>query len=133
MILSLLTSRLAGPVATAVAVIAILFGVSQCSGRVGAEKALTKATQALTSARADLATCRSNTTGLIASIDAQNRAVDALKRESEAKVAEGRKAVSAARSVAASYRKEADRIMAARPKGDACEAADALVLEAVGS
>lgn len=133
--IGLILARLAGPVvgpaATIVAVIALGLAVSQCSGRVKAERLANKAEAARVAAVADLRTCQANRAALTTAIDRQNAAVDALKREGEAKVAESRKAVSAARSVAESHRREAARILAAKPKGDACSAADALVLEVV--
>lgn len=130
--ISMLTSRLAGPLASVVAIIAILLAVSQCSGRVKAEGQASKSEVARKAALADLRTCQANVTGLTVAIDRQNDAVDGLKAEAEAKVAASRKAVSAARSVAESYRKDAARILGARAKGDVCEAADALVLGSLG-
>lgn len=132
MILSLLTSRLAGPAASVVAVIAIGLAVSQCSGRVAAERDLQKMQTSLESARADLKTCRTNTTALTVAIDRQNLAVQRLEAESRAKVAESAKAARSARAVAESLRRDAERIMGVRVGADACASADALILGEVG-
>lgn len=131
-VLSLLTSRLAGPIASVLLILAVLFGVSQCSGRVNAEHKLGVAVKERDAARADLGTCKANVATLDGALSRQNAAVDALRQESAARVAQSEKAVSAARSVAASYRKSAAAILAARPRGaSACQSADALIAEAV--
>lgn len=130
--MSFFTDKALAYLATLAAVVALAFGVSQCSGRVKAEHRAEKAEKAVERTERDLRTCRGNTDALKASIAAQNAAVDALKREGEARVAESRKAASQARAVAESYRKSAAAILAAKPKGEACEAAAALIAETVG-
>lgn len=132
MILSLITSRLAGPIATGGAVLFLAFGVSQCAGRVSAEKAQARAEKIAAAAKRDLGTCQTNTRTLKVSIDRQNAAVDSLKREGDAKVAESAKAARSARAVAESLRKDAGRILASRVGPDACASADALILGEVG-
>ena len=131
-VVGLLTSRLAGPIAAGLCVLLLLFGLSQCSGRVKAERARDHADKLLARSVADLSVCKGNVVSLDAALGRQNAAVAALGRESEARAAESRKAVSAARSVAESYRKSAAAILGARPKGaDACSSADALIAEVV--
>lgn len=131
--LGLLRSRLAGPIAAGLCVLLLVFGLSQCSGRVSAERKLAKSEKVVVAVRKDLGTCKANVTTLEASVAAQNAAVDALKREGDLRVAESEKAVRDARVVAASYRKKVEAILAAKPKGgDVCKSADELIAEAVG-
>lgn len=130
--LSLLTSRVAGPVASVVAVVALGLAVGQCSGRVKAEGKANKAEAARVLAVASLNTCKANVTGLTDAIGAQNDAVEALKREGEARVAESAKAARSARAVAESHRKRADAILSERVGADKCSEADRIVLEVVG-
>ena len=129
MIASFLFHRLAGPIATGASVLFLAFGMSQCSGRVKAERAQSKAEEALGVAQADLKTCRGNVATLNRTLASQNEAVMALKRDSEARVAESQKAAQQAKTVADHYRKEAAAILAAKPKtADLCAEADALIL-----
>lgn len=130
--LSYFTDKALAYAATLAAALALAFGVSQCSGRVKAEHRAETAERAVERTARDLRTCRGNTDALKASIAAQNEAVAALKREGEARVAESRKAASQARAVAESYRRSAAVILAAKPKGNACEAAGRLIEEVVG-
>lgn len=130
--LSLITSRIAGPIASVVAVVALGLAVSQCSGRVKAEGNLQKAQSALSVAKASLRTCQTNVTGLTVAIDRQNVAVEALKREGDARVAESAKAARSARAVAESLRRDADRILGVKVGADACASADAIILGEVG-
>ena len=66
--LSLLSKLLAGPIATGAALLFLTFGVTQCAGRVSAEKAQAKAEKATAAAKRDLGTCKDNTGKLEASI-----------------------------------------------------------------
>lgn len=101
-LIGLLTSRIAGPVASFVAVILLAVALSQCSARHAAERQLVNAERALVNARRDLGTCRANTAALEGAVVRQNAAVAAWKAEGEARAAEVAKARLAAR-------KEADR------------------------
>jgi hypothetical protein len=130
--IALLTSRLAGPIAAAVAVALLFLTLGQCTRALKAEHALAKAEKVATLARSDLATCRTNTNALNASLDRQSASVAALEAENAARQRVSDKAVSDARSVAASYRRAADVILTTKPKGqDLCAAADRLILESV--
>lgn len=131
--LSYFTDKALAYIATAAAILALGFGVSQCAGKVRVEGQLAKAEKALSSAQSDLSTCRGNVTTLRASVAAQNEAVEALRREGEARVAESAKAVRSARAVAESARRDAARILAMKPaSADRCEAARRLIAEVVG-
>jgi hypothetical protein len=128
--LAYLMKPLAGPIAMAVAVLFLALTVGQCTRALKAEHALAKAEKVATLARLDLGTCRTNTNTLKASLDRQSASVAALEAENAARQRVSDKAVSDARSVAASYRRAADVILTAKPKGpDMCAAADRLILE----
>jgi predicted metal-dependent HD superfamily phosphohydrolase len=130
--LSLLTSKLTGPIATLGCVILLALTVSQCTGRVRAEHRADHADKLLARSVADLSVCKSNVSALDSALTRQNAAVDALERESEARVAASAKAASQARSVAESLRQEASRILAVKPVGtDRCAAASKLITENV--
>ena len=129
--IGLLTSRLAGPIASGVAVL-LAFWLGLAQFQLAATRGDLKAARSdLSAAQADLKTCRTNTTALKADIDKHNRAVDALRAEGDAKVAVSAKAASDARSVAESLRRNADRILTAKPGPDLCKSADALILESL--
>jgi hypothetical protein len=130
--LSLITSRIAGPIASVVAVVALGLAVGQCSGRVKAESNLQKMQSARDAAVTSLKTCQGNVEGLNNAIDAQNAAVEAMKREGDAKVAESAKAARSARAAADSLRRDADRILGGKVGADACASADAIILGEVG-
>ncbi|PZQ62618.1 MAG: hypothetical protein DI570_09955 [Phenylobacterium zucineum] len=124
----ILMNPLAGPIASAVAILAITFGVAQCSAKVEARRELAQVEKRADAVERDLRTCRSSVTSLSASVEAQNAAVTALRREGEAKVAASRKAAQDARAVAESYRRAAGDILKAKPaSADSCEAAAILI------
>jgi len=132
MILSLITSRLAGPIATGAAVLFLAFGMSQCAGRVKAEKGERRALAGMRLALDQYDRCKANRIVLQDAIASQNEAVEALKREADAKVAESRKAVSEARKTAEAYRKRATIILTEKPQSaDMCVEADRVILESV--
>ena len=127
-LIKILTSRLAGPVASVAAVILLGLAVSQCARADRAEGDVQKMQTSLKDARADLGACRTNTDTLKATLARQNAAVDALKAEGEARVAQSAKAAQAARAVAESYRRQARNVLAAEPRtGDLCASAEDLI------
>lgn len=131
---AILTSRLAGPIASAVALaLAVMLGV-QTVKLMGAEHGRKGAVAERDMARVDLGTCRGNVSTLQDALGVQNRAVQAIKAESDARTAAANKALSEARKSALAARKSADAILAARvkPGETSCEAADRVILEAVG-
>lgn len=130
-ILSLLTSRLAGPISAAFAVFLLaLVTVQSCQLKI-AEADVKKARAELTTTKGSLVTCQGNFRALDAAAKTQNAAVDRLRREGEARVAVNAKAVREARSVAESYRRQAETILAASADGDRCAAAARLIEESV--
>ena len=124
-----LTHKLAGPIATAVAVLFMALAVGQCTRALKAEARLTKAEATAQRALADFTTCKANHASLEAAQKAQSEAVAALKADSARMVAQSAKEARAARSVAESYRRQAAAVMASRPKpgADLCEQAELLL------
>lgn len=132
-LLSLARAKLPLPVALLVVLILSVGMLGQSAGRAKAERRATAAEAALGISRAALNTCHTDVSTLKAAQKVQNEAVAALKAEGDARVAQSAKATQAARFVAESYRREAGRILSARPKGgDACSSADALIAEVAG-
>ena len=123
MILTLLTSRLAGPIASGVAVLFMALAVGQCTRAIKAENRVTKAEATAERAMTSLTTCKANTTTLEAALEAQSRAVVGLKAESDRRVAQSTKAARDARAVAESARRHADRVLAMRAPEDVCAGA----------
>ena len=94
--------------------------------RVGRLKdALGKAEKSAAEARSALAWQKARADTCEAAVGRQNAAMEALGQASRAKLAQADKAASDARAVAASARKQADALLAARLKGaTACERAE---------
>lgn len=88
--------------------------------------------QKLAISNTSLSTCKGNVQTLNTSLTAQNAAVAALQAEGDRRTAEATKAAHDARAVAESYRQRAAAVMAEKPVGDACKAADALILGSLG-
>jgi len=129
MILSLITSRLAGPIASGVAVLFMALAMGQCTRAIKAENRVTKAEATAERAMTSLTTCKANTDGLLAAIERQNASAESVRRETDAKLAASRKAASEARAVAESHRRSAARILAERVGPDVCADADRIALE----
>lgn len=137
-----ITSKAAGPIASAVAaalLVALVFVLTAAKATegvlhvqiAGLEKRVATTTGERDAARSDLSTCRANETTLSASVDAQNAGLKALKTESDRRVAEAEKAAQVARSASATALRKADQILAAKPTVDVCASADALILESL--
>jgi hypothetical protein len=123
MIAAILASRLFGPVASVVAVLALALSVGQCTRALKAERALAKAEATAERAMSGLTTCKANQGTLEAALEAQSRAVAGLKAESDRRVAQSAKAARDARAVAESARRHADRVLALRAPEDVCAGA----------
>jgi chromosome segregation ATPase len=111
-IVGVLTSRLAGPIATTAAValaLALGWQTFHLSMTKGSLERSEKRAETLTT---DLRTCRGNTRALEASIASQNEALTAMQREGEARAAEIEKGRQQARKEA----ERADRAAAALAK-----------------
>ena len=123
MILSLITSRLAGPIASGVAVLFMALAMGQCTRAIKAENRVTKAEAVALQSMARLTTCKGNMATLADAMEAQGRAVAGLKAESDRRVAQSAKAARDARAVAESARRHADRVLAMRAPEDVCAGA----------
>ncbi len=120
---SILTSRLAGPIASGVALLlAILLLAAKL--HIGSlehrNDGLTKANATLTS---NLQQCRANTATLQAGIDAQNRAVEAVRAQGATRVAALEQSLVTARISAQTAQQRAAAILARRPGPDQCASA----------
>jgi biopolymer transport protein ExbB/TolQ len=138
----ILTSRLAGPIASGVALalaLALVFVWTADhatmlvlkGAKASAERTLETRTKERDSARSDLSTCKANADQLASGIRAQNEAIALMQKEADRRAAEANKAVAAARGVADSYRQKADAILARKPGEDRCASADRLILESL--
>lgn len=128
MILSLLTSKLSGPIATGAAVLFLAFGMSQCSGRLKAEGKIAAAERKAETAekkrkvaQANYELCAINREQLEGAVKTQNAAVEALKLESDKRA----QALTKARQVAEKEAQRADRAVSKLagfkiPDGERC-------------
>lgn len=83
----MITDRIGSYIAYGLAVIAILFGVSQCGAKDGARHDLKIARQIQAETDMRLATCSGNVSALRDGVAAQNIAVGRLRDESDARIA----------------------------------------------
>lgn len=131
-LIKLITSKLAGPIASGVAVLLAIALLAVSVKAAVTEKTLRDNLDQVTDQRdaalRDFGTCRGNTDRLQAAVDRQNSALNALKTESDRKTAEAEKAASAARAASAKAASSAKAILAAKPGADMCASADALIL-----
>lgn len=121
--IGLLTTRLAGPVATGAAVLLLIFATVQSFRLADMKDQRDDYRAELADAETRLATCRASNTSLQESLDEQNAAVAALRTRTEALEEARREAEAEAERAQASAR---DRLAAARavPEGEtACETA----------
>ena len=99
----------------------ILFGVSQCGAKVGAEQALKKAVAARELAELNLKTCKANTTTLEAALASSKASMQAVEDEGKKRLETSEKAL----NKALRGRKEAERIaldlIKAQPGKTVCE------------
>jgi len=132
-ILAWLTSKLAGPILGACSglLLVALFALWIASQTTEASlRSELKTAQAQAAAAAhDLATCQTNQTTLTQSLNTQNASLTALKAQGDAVTASADKAVQAATSASSAARAAAANLLTAKPGGDLCASADALILE----
>lgn len=128
-----LQSKLAGPIATAVAVALACFLLAASLQIVGLKHKIGKLTAERDAAIANYARCQSNRITLETAVSSQNAAVVAMRDADAQQAADAAKAVSEARRATDDANRRVARIMAARPSGAACVAddADRLILETV--
>ena len=135
LILSWLTSRLAGPILGACSGVLFVSLIAVWIGGHAAEAGLrtsVRTAQALADAATrNLITCQGNQDALTKAVEAQNASLAALKAQGAAATASATRAVQATLSASASAQASAARLLAAKPGADICASADALILEAV--
>lgn len=131
MILSLLTSRLAGPIASGVAVVLALALGWQTIQLHGARNAAAKAEKRAAEAVSQLGRCQDNRQALEAALTQQNEAVSRWKAEGDAMAKAAREAAEEGRKEQARANALAARL-AARPSGATCESREENVAEMVG-
>ena len=128
MFLSIITSRLAGPIASAAAIALACFLLAAFLQIVGLKHKIGKLTGERNEAVANYVRCQSNRVTLETAIAAQNSAVEAMRADDARRLREGEAAMRRARAgaVEATRRAEAIRGMVSR---DAC--GDDLILRSV--
>lgn len=125
MIWTILTSRMAGPVAAAAALaLGVALGVALFQ-RNDARQQRDDLQTTLTETQGTLAACQTNARSLMAGINAQNLRIIALGRESEARIATARQQVETANRATAAANVRIGRFLSAPPSGaTACERVD---------
>lgn len=121
LVLGLLTSRLAGPIASIIAVLlALALGVAQFQLH-GARSSLQKMQSARDKALTDLGTCRANTAALSSSLARQNAALEAKSAADAQRLAQAGKDLTTALRGRERAEAQAAKLLKAGPVGvDAC-------------
>jgi hypothetical protein len=134
-LLSLLTSRAAGPIASVLAVLFLSVAGCQTVRLKGAQADLVRAEQHLASAREQLVRCQGNRMALEASIATQNAEVEAFARIQSERVALAEKAAQQAAKGRVDAEIRAAKLLKNQPQGiDACArfmSADRAVLDSL--
>lgn len=133
LILSWLTSKLAGPILGACSglLLAALIAlwIASSATEVGLRASVKTAQAQADAATRNLVTCQGNQQALSQSLDAQNASLAALKAQGDAATASATKAVQAAASASAAAQTSVAKLLGAKPGADVCASADALILE----
>ncbi len=133
LILSWLTSKLAGPILGACSGLLLMalvgLWIASQATEAGLRSSIKTAQAQADAATRDLATCQGNQQALTKSLDAQNVSLTALKAQGDAATASATKAIQAAAAASTAARASAATVLAAKPGADACTSADALILE----
>jgi len=133
LILSWLTSKLAGPVLGAcsgVLLIAlIVLWVASTATEAGLRSSVKTAQAQADTASRNLVTCQGNQDALTKSLNTQNASLAALKAQGDAATAAADKALTAASTASHAAQASAATLLAAKPGADLCASADALILE----
>jgi hypothetical protein len=135
LILSWLTSKLAGPVlgACSGALLIALIGlwVASSATEAGLRSSVKTAQAQADTASRNLVACQGNQDALTKSLSVQNASLAALKAQGAAATASADKAVAAASSASTAAQASAAKLLASKPGADLCTSADALILEAL--
>lgn len=120
-IFAILTSRMAGPVASIAAMILLLFGVAQCSGRAAEASRADNAEREFALSEKDRMQCVTNRMALEGSIATQNAALADLRHEAEVRTQAAEKAVTEALRGRESAEARAAKLLRNPPAGiDTC-------------
>jgi len=130
-----LFSRLAGPIASGVAVALLISLAVVILSKNGAIRELRGQLVTVTAerdvARRDLAQCRQNVATLEGAVSRQNAAVEAARREGAQRVAELDRVATRAREAARAANARAESILNRRGTGNHCADAEALIRESI--
>lgn len=119
--LAILTSRLAGPISSAFALLFLVLALTQCAGKVHQTRRADAAEMALSIAQTDLTRCQDNRKDLEGKIATQNAAVEGLRHEASIRTAAAEKAVTEALKGRAGAEARAAKLLNTPPAGlDAC-------------
>jgi hypothetical protein len=119
--LKLITSRMAGPVASVIAILLLFALLGQCQATGSVKRALAKSEKQVVAVRTDLLTCKANTSALTASLDAQNAALTAKSAADAQRLAEAGKGLSEALRGRDRAEARAAKLLKAGPVGvDVC-------------
>ena len=133
LILSWLTSKLAGPILGACAAALLLalavLWIASAATEAGLRASITTAQAQADAAARNLATCQGNQDALTKSLAVQNASLATLKAQGDAATASADKAVQAATSASSAAQASAAKLLADKPGSDLCASADALILE----
>jgi hypothetical protein len=119
--LKLLTSKLAGPIASVIAILLLFALLGQCQATGSAKRALAKSEKQVVAVKRDLSTCKANTSALKVALDAQNAALAAKSAADAQRLAEAGKGLSEALRGRERAEAKASKLLKAGPVGvDAC-------------
>lgn len=119
--LAFLTSRLAGPLASGVALLLLVLLVSTCAGKAHQTRRADAAEMALSIAQTDLTRCQDSRKDLEGKIAVQNAAVEGLRHEASIRTAAAENAVTEALKGRAGAEARAAKLLNTPPAGlDAC-------------
>lgn len=131
----LLTSRLAGPIASGVALllaIALVWVIAAKNATIsGLDRQVTTLSQDLKAARRDLTQCRTNRITLEDATRRQNAAIQQVRAETATRLETLGMVAQDARRQAAGAMERARLILARRGTGDGCADAEAAIREAI--
>lgn len=132
-IVGALTSRVAGPAASAVALALALVAVGQCSEKQAEARRADRAEGAARLANQDLTACRGNSARLQAALNDQNASIEAAREEGDRRAQAAESALAEAERGRAATEARIKRLLTNPPAGiDACarmESADRNVME----
>lgn len=120
-LIAIFTSRLAGPISSAFALLFLILALSQCVAKSGEAHRADRAEAAVVAVRSDLTRCQDSNRTLTGSLATQSAAVDGLKAEATIRTQAAEKAVTEALKGRAGAEARAAKLLKVPPAGiDAC-------------